>query len=410
MKAREKIICTVLMAFLIQLMLTACSVETPEMKKTPETTIADGLCKINVEGTTDLPGNFFLSFVFSRNLIMLDGKGNIVWSKHEDQETDGTLSSLTGWWDFKKHEVDGKTFYSYHDQTGAYDNYGMLGYAPGERVILDADFNEVKRITFETSDVTEKGDPLDGHDFLMIGPDHYILSGYLKDTVYNVPGFPDGSSVLYSYLQEVKDGEVVWDWKSIDYPELYELTILDGSETASDYANVETDVPDYVHFNSMRIDKDGNLICSFRHLSSVLCLDRSQRENQTLWILSGKGDMFGLNEAEKSSCQHYATLDGNYLTLFDNGNSQQETRVISYLLNKDNTTSKAVRIYSFPGKYSQACGSVQHLQDNLYVIGWGWATKDAKCMSVYDFSAGKELLSITLDNPQNITYRCVYYD
>ncbi len=81
MKAREKIICTVLMAFLIQLMFTACSVETPEMKKTPETTIADGLCKINVDGTTNLPGNFFLSFVFSRNLIMLDGKGNLVSSQ-----------------------------------------------------------------------------------------------------------------------------------------------------------------------------------------------------------------------------------------------------------------------------------------------------------------------------------------
>ena len=29
--------------------------------------IADGLAKIKVEGETDLPGNFFLSFVYSRN-------------------------------------------------------------------------------------------------------------------------------------------------------------------------------------------------------------------------------------------------------------------------------------------------------------------------------------------------------
>ena len=50
-----------------------------------ESAVADGLAKIKVEGETDLPGNFFLSFVYSRNLIMLDGKGNIVWSKHEDQ-------------------------------------------------------------------------------------------------------------------------------------------------------------------------------------------------------------------------------------------------------------------------------------------------------------------------------------
>ena len=42
--------------------------------------VAEGLAKIAVEGETDLPGHFYLSFVFSRNLIMLDGKGNIVWS------------------------------------------------------------------------------------------------------------------------------------------------------------------------------------------------------------------------------------------------------------------------------------------------------------------------------------------
>ena len=59
------------------------------------------------------------------------------------------------WWDFKKHVVDGKTYYSYHDQTGTYDGYGLDGFAPGERVILDENFNEIKRITFEPSDVVD---------------------------------------------------------------------------------------------------------------------------------------------------------------------------------------------------------------------------------------------------------------
>ncbi len=70
-----------------------------------------------------------------------------------------SASARTGWWDFKKHVVDGKTYYSYHDQTGAYDDYGLEGYAPGERVILDESFEEIKRIAFEASDVVAKGDP-----------------------------------------------------------------------------------------------------------------------------------------------------------------------------------------------------------------------------------------------------------
>ena len=369
--------------------------------------VAEGLAKIAVEGGTDLPGHFYLSFVASRNLIMLDGKGNIVWSKHEEQPKEG---ANTGWWDFKKHQVNGKTYYSYHDQTGAYDDYGLTGYAPGERVILDENFNEVKRITFEASDVTAKGAPLDGHDFLLIDLDHYILSGYIHDTVYNIPGYEQGSKVVYSYLQEVDHGKVVWDWKSIDYPELYSLSGTEAVATANDFANETTDAPDYVHFNAMRLDAEGHLICSFRHLSSIMCLDRTKKSDQILWKLSGDGDEFGLPASQKTSGQHYVTLDGGWITVFDNNNLRNATRVTSYAVDVARRQTIAVRTYSFPGKFSYACGAAQHLPGDVFVIGWGWATRDAECMSVYDFSKGKKLMSVTLGNPQNITYRCAYYD
>ncbi len=369
--------------------------------------IAEGLCKIEVDGKTNLPGNFYLSFVFSRNLIMLDGKGNIVWSKHENPVPG---NPNTGFWDFKKHVINGKTYYSYHDQTGAYDSFGLMGFAPGERVILDKNFKEIKRITFEASSVTAKGTPLDGHDFLMIDLDHYILSGYIKDKVYNVPGYPGGSSVVYSYLQEVKNGNVVWDWKSVDYPQLYDLTVTDASDVANDFANAVTDIPDYVHFNSMRLDKDGNLVCSFRHLNSIICLNRKASSSQILWILSGNGDQFGLSEDQKTSSQHYVTLDGKYITAFDNGNRNKRTRIISYCIDTDSKKLTSFHSHAVPDKFSVACGSVQHLSGETYMIGWGWATKDAECMSVVDFSADKTLLHVYLENPNNITYRCVYYD
>lgn len=378
-----------------------------EKNKEGKPVVAEGLPEFSVEGSTDLPGYFFLSFVYTRNLIMLDGKGNIVWSKHEEQPEEGLH---TGWWDFKKHVIDGRTYYSYHDQIASYDGYGLEGFAPGERVIMDEDFNEIKRITFEESYVVEKGHPLDGHDFLMIDPDHYILSGYIKDTVYDHPDYPDGSSVVYSYLQEVKDGSVVWDFKSIDYPELYDLVVTDGSETADDFANENTDAPDIIHFNSMRIDDNGDLICSFRHISSILCLDRSRSEDQIKWKLSGKGDEFGLSEEQKTSCQHYVTIDGEYIMAFDNGNSSGSTHIRSYRLDTENKIVKAMKTYEVPGKYSSACGDVQHVSDETYVIGWGRSMNDHKCMSVYDFASGDEKMSVSLDNPANFTYRCVYYE
>ena len=369
--------------------------------------IAEGLPAIHVEGATDLPGNFYLSWVYSRDIAMLDGAGNVVWSKHEDQPAEGLK---TGWWDFKKHVIDGKTYYSYHDQTGAYDSFGLEGFAPGERVILDEDFNEVKRITFEASDVVEKGHPLDGHDFLMIDLDHYIMSGYIHETVYNVPGHESGSQVVYSYLQEVAGGEVVWDWRSADYPELYALTVTDGTPTAADYANEQTDAPDIMHFNAMRLDDDGNLVCSFRNLSTVLCLDRTKDADQIIWKLSGAGDEFGLPEYEKSSCQHYVTVEGNRYTVFDNGNKNGLTRVVTWEVDPVDKTVKTADIHSFNDKFSKACGSAQRVDGSVYVVSFGAATKDNEYMAVIDFATGEKLLSITLDNPQDFTYRCVYYD
>lgn len=395
-------------AVLAALVLVLCGCEGKAAKtETADAVVADGLAKIQVEGETDLPGNFFLSFVFSRNLIMLDGKGNIVWSKHEEQPEKG---ATTGFWDFKKHEVDGKTYYSYHDQNYRFDSYGLLGYAPGERVIMDENFNEVKRITMEASDVTEKGQGVDGHDFLMIDPDHYILSCYVKENVKNVPGYPEGSNVVYSYLQEVQNGKVVWDFKSIDYPELYDLVMTDATPTANDFANKQVDAPDITHFNAMRLDEDGNLICSFRHLDSILCLDRTKQEDQIRWKLSGKGDEFGLTELQKTSGQHYVTVDGNSFMVFNNNNRDGQTEIRTYMLDMEKKKAKFVRTYGFSNKFSQACGSVQKLDDRLHVIGWGWATTDNECMSVIDFSTGEKQMSVTLGDPNNITYRCAYYE
>ena len=369
----------------------------------------DEKAEITVVGETDLLGRFFLSFPMSRNLMVLDGKGNVIWEKYEpflSPEQPGAF------WDFKQHTVDGEVYYSYHDQTGTYDNYGLTGYGPGERVILDKDFNEIKRITFEESSVVPKGFPLDGHDFLMIDLDHYILNGYVRGTVYNIPGYENGSDVVFSYLQEVKDGEVVWEWKSIDYPELYEQVAIHSMSQngVNNFANANGMAPDYIHFNSMDLDEDGNLICSFRHIHALLCLDRSAKENQILWTLSGAADEFGLTEIQKSSAQHTAFVDGSYITIFDNGNRNSTSRVVGYCIDPETKTLKAFRSYTLGGKYSEACGSAQHLYDEVYVIGWGMTFGNPEAMSVVDFATGETLMSVYLKNPMNNTYRCLYFD
>ena len=121
MKKKAVLIIAVL-SFALALCLGGCGSQ-QEAAGPEEAVIADGLAKISVKGETDLPGNFFLSFVYSRNLIMLDGKGNIVWSKHEEQPA---KDANTGFWDFKKHDVDGTTYYSYHDQNYKIDRKSVV--------------------------------------------------------------------------------------------------------------------------------------------------------------------------------------------------------------------------------------------------------------------------------------------
>ena len=211
-------------------------------------------------------------------------------------------------------------------------------------------------------------------------------------------------------MQEVKDGEVVWDWKTIDYPELYDLIRTEATPTANDFDNKEVDAPDIVHFNAMRLNDDGDLVCSFRHIDTIMCLDRTKQEDQIKWKLSGEGDEFGLTDKQKTSGQHYVTVDGNKIMAFNNGNRDEQTEIRSYELDFDQKKAKLVRTYGFDNKFSQACGAVQNVKDDIHVIGWGWATTDNECMSVIDFATGEKLMSVKLGNPKDITYRCAYYE
>jgi hypothetical protein len=160
----------------------------------------------------------------------------------------------------------------------------------------------------------------------------------------------------------------------------------------------------------MDLDADGNLICSFRHIHALLCLDRSAKEDQILWTLSGIGDEFDLMEIQKSSAQHTAFVDGNYITIFDNGNRNGTSRVVGYCIDPEEKALKAFRSYTLGGKYSEACGSAQHLYDEVYVIGWGMTFGNPEAMSVVDFATGETLMSVYLKNPMNNTYRCLYFD
>lgn len=330
----------------------------------------------------------------------------------------------SGFWDFKKHTVNGKTYYSYHAPDDNFAELMMNGYNPGMRVILDEKYNKVKTLHLSAAgDYVRNGDPVDGHDFFMFDLNHYILSSYIKRFVpeHQIPSGVNhsegGCYVAAAYLQEVQGGKVIFDWWSTDYPEL--MTYGDSafaSDGVFDFMNTTDQRPDYVHFNAIQVLDDGNWFCSFRHISTLLKIDRKSGTGNIIWRLSGSGDDFSMPESEKTHGQHYARLqqDGT-VTLFDNGNGNNVSKVVQFKINEGARTISDYADYSSGDYFSTACGS-HILVGTSHIVGWGvpgGTNETNRILSEIDVP-GQETFSLKflqnqMENTFFATYRCVKY-
>jgi hypothetical protein len=369
-------------------------------------------------GESPYKGDYYVTHLVIPMMLKLNQSGEIVYylcaneympNIQGDISNIGTLVQVMSYWDFKKHVLpSGEVLYSYHEQNPTFNRLNLSGYAGGDRVIMDEKYNEIKRIKMVTND-NSSINALDGHDFYLIDADHYIVSGYELKLVHNIPEasspHPQGSKVIASHIQEVKNGVILLDWYSTNYPELYGLSEANNN----DYINQNSQQSDYAHFNSVDIDpNDGNLVFSFRHLSTILKIDR--KNGNIIWKLSGEDDQFGLTALQNSSDQHYArfTKDG-YISIFDNNLRYGKSRVIKLKIDESNKRLVDWHEYIVPGHFSVACGSAMNLEKEVFVIGWGYSTDDLAAMTEIDFGTGRKLFELTFPKGLNLTYRCMKF-
>jgi hypothetical protein len=368
-------------------------------------------------GESPYEGDYYITHIIIPMMLKLNQSGEIVYylcaneymADIQEAISDSAFVPIMSYWDFKKHVLpNGEIRYSYHEQNPNYNHLNLLGYAGGERVIMDEKYNEIERIKMLTQ-YNSSINTVEGHDFYLIDANHYIASNYELKLVHNIPQelnpHPQGSKVIASHIQEVKNGVVLLDWYSTNYPELYALS----EEGNNDYANLVSQQPDYAHFNSVDIDpKDGNLVCSFRNLSTILKIDRNN--GNIIWKLSGKADEFGLTDYQKTSYQHYVrfTQDG-YISIFDNNLRDKKSRVLKLKIDEINKKLIAWHEYIVPGHYSEICGSAMNLENEVFVIGWGLSSDNFSTLTEIDFSIGRKLFELTFPYGLNSTYRCVKY-
>lgn len=294
-----------------------------------------------------------------------------------------------------------------------------------KQVIMDKNYQIVKEI-YGTLD--ENGDftktALDSHEFLLFDENHYITLSYVPTYVNNVPRELTGREgfqtlVLAALIQEVKDGKVIFEWNSTDYPEFYAMSV-EGNK----YDFSKGVWCDYVHVNSIDVcPNDNNLVISMRNTDSIVEINRVTGKIE--WILGGKMDMFRLTVDQKTARQHFAKFTENgTLTVFDNstnymvtekseyeGNGTGYPRVVEYELDEDELRLKGFNSYNYKVQQSEIMGSATKLSENEFIIGWGGGVS-APCKMLFseiDFKNQKVLFEATNKTGGNMTYRVYKY-
>lgn len=343
---------------------------------------------------------------------------------------------------FQRQETKDGVFYTMFVELNEDFRHAQGGYSSGMYVVMDENYNEIDEVLMlPNSDVNHKHGTgyLDQHEFVVIGKDHYLTLSYTPLRVSNLPEEikgVDGTSVAYVWagiFQEVKNGKVVKEINTTDYPLLYESAVEkinyagSSDEGAIFDLNVNGQVvptwflsegwQDYVHPNSLdyTLKADGSvdkLLVSMRDQSAVYQFDMKSGEIE--WILGGKAstltgydaytktrkDDNGVEFKALTFGQHFArytnknadgTVSGNpVISVFDNQTGSAPfltmptpyptlTRVFKAEINEAAKTAKVSDVIdgtylnTKTDKYHIAshCGSVEYKNVNAVVIGWG---------------------------------------
>lgn len=267
-------------------------------------------------------------------------------------------------YNFKKNIIDGKIRYTYLERTSLkYE--GINDAAPAKLVVLDEKYNEIKRINYK---IGEEQIDAECHDYYYLGENHYIIAGYTREKIKNVPTIENKALKIWNCrIQEVENDEIKWEFQAKDNEKIYSyfnqkyVTL----ERTNEYIN-------NMYFNSMEIDPlDGNLICSFRVIDAIIKINRTT--GKIMWILGGKGDEFGLTQEQKFSKQHSISyLSDHSILIYDNGEEEQKTRVIIVKLNEEKKQIEKYESYNL-NIYAPRMGSIQKIneEEKTYLITYG---------------------------------------
>ncbi|QIW97793.1 hypothetical protein AMS68_003311 [Peltaster fructicola] len=264
--------------------------------------------------------------------MILDGKGEMIWSHHFDNDFGGQA------YDLKVQHYRGQDYLTFW-----LGNDGVRGHGAGAYYMLDNSYEIIHQVN------AAGGLEADLHEFLITPEGTALLTVYDKH-YFDLSAYRDFSQddeqpnyIWDCLLQEVDilSGELLFEWRASDHVNL--------TDTYRHVDNEGTnEVPwDWFHLNSIAKDELGNYLFSARFTHSVTYIDG--RTGDILWTLGGRrnnfmdlsGDGLSLSFANQHDARFHAldAFPGTYtapqeqsgvsrrlLTLFDNSEDDSISR------------------------------------------------------------------------------------
>ena len=251
---------------------------------------------------------------------------------------------------------------------------------------------------------TANGYSINVHDLRVFPNGHYyILGKKLVDVDMSkiVEGGDSNAQVIDMALQEFDStGNVVFQWSALD-----NYQIID----ADDHVPLTQHQIDFVHFNSIEIDTDSNIILSARNLDEITKINHNTGE--IIWRLGGENDQFTfINDERGFSRQHdIRRLSNGNITIFDNGSSQfgrTYSRAVEYQI--DETQKTATKVWEYrpsPDIFVPTMGNIQRLPNGNSLICWGFASMNGGLAATEVDPDGNKLMDVTFSENGWTTYR-----
>jgi hypothetical protein len=315
--------------------------------------------------------------------MIMDSQGDLIWFRQ--------LAPHAIAMDFRVQRYRGEPVLTWWEGRGIEGGYGR-----GKFVILDDRYRQVARIGVGGRYGPRQGDL---HEFLITPRGTALVMIYDEAPEdLSAVGGPEDGKVLDGVVQEIdiRTGRVLFEWRGRDH--------LDVEESYFQVPDAPEMPFDYLHLNSIDVDRDGNLLLSARHTGAVYKIDR--RTGEVIWRLGGKESDFEMGEGTVFASQHDARRqpDGT-ITLFDNatpvGPAHAESRAISLDLDMGAMTATLADEWEHPEEpLAESQGNAQLQPGGRVLVGWGSQP------IVSEFSEDGEVLMDTRFSAEtNETYR-----